>query len=90
MTNLFSIGSYPRKHGFLAYYRRVHKSTNEVLKDDKGAEIIFPSRAEAEAAAGKALTKYLNGDLCCSGIIPSIRGVKRNTAEKLFRDGARA
>lgn len=82
----------PFRGGYIGYFRRVHKATNEILKDDNGAEIIFPSQAEAEAAAGKALAKYLNGDLCCSGIIPSIRGVRKNTADKLFniKEGARA
>lgn len=88
--NAFQIGAHPFKSGFIAYYRRVHKATNEILKDEHGKEIIFGSRAEAEAAAGKALTAYLNGDLCCSGIIPSVRGVRRQSAEALFKERANA
>jgi hypothetical protein len=53
--NAFQIGAHPFKNGFIAYYRRVHKATNEILKDDDGREIIFPSKPEAEAAAGRAV-----------------------------------
>jgi hypothetical protein len=88
MTNLFAIGSHPHKDGYLGWFRRVHKATNEILKDDDGKEIIFGSRLEAEAAAGRALTKYLNGDICSSGIIPSIRQVKRKAAEAVFKAAA--
>jgi hypothetical protein len=81
MSNVFAVGSQQYLHGYLGYYRRVHKASNEVIKDERGKQVIFPTRDAAEAAAGRALTKYLNREPCCTGLIPPKH---RQEAEKLF------
>lgn len=88
--NAFAIGSFPHRNGFLGYFRRVHRATNEILKDTNGTEIIFPSKAEAKAAAADELCRYLNGSMVCTGPMPSKRDVRRQAAERQFNDEVNA
>lgn len=83
--NEFSIGAQPVPGGYVGWFRKVHRADNEILKGDRGQPIIFPTKAEAKAAAGDALVAYMNGSFCRSGeIIPSAR----LEAEKLFKETA--
>lgn len=66
--NEFSIGAQPVAGGYLAFFRKVHKSENEILKSKGGHPTIYPTRAEAKAAAGEALVAYINGNLVRDGV----------------------
>jgi hypothetical protein len=65
--NQFSIGAQPVPGGFVAWFRKVHKASNEVLKGKGGHPKIFETRDAATAAAGEALVAYINGSLVRDG-----------------------
>ncbi|ENN86049.1 hypothetical protein RHSP_31849 [Rhizobium freirei PRF 81] len=72
--NQFAIGSMPVPGGFLGWFRKVHRADNEIVKGEKGLPIVFPTRAEAKAAAGDAMVAYINGSFVRSGeIIPAAK-----------------
>lgn len=81
--NRFEVGAEPVKHGYLGWFRRVEKARNQVLRDGRGTEIIFPSQADAKAAAADALCRYLNSGLRSTGLLP---GKHRAEADALFKD----
>ncbi len=83
--NEFAIGTQAVPGGHIAWFRKVHRAENEIVRGDRGQPIIFPTKSEAKAAAGDALVAYMNGSFCRSGeIIPSAR----LEAEKLFKETA--
>jgi hypothetical protein len=81
--NRFEVGAEPVKQGYLGWFRRVEKARNQILRDGRGDEIVFPSLADAKAAAADALCSYLNGGLRSTGLMPRKH---RAEAEALFRD----
>lgn len=83
--NRFEVGAERVKQGYLGWFRRVEKARNHVLKDGRGAEIIFASLADAKAAAADALCNYLNGELRSTGLMPARHKAR---AEALFKDKA--
>lgn len=85
--NQFAIGYMAVPGGFIGWFRKVHRADNEIVKGEKGQPIIFPTRAEAKAAAGDAIVAYMNGSFVRSGeIIPAAK----IEAEKHFRKGEAA
>lgn len=88
--NEFAIGAQPVAGGFVAWFRKVHKCDNEILKGKGGHPIIYPTKAEAKAAAGEAMVAYINGSITASGELAggSVKQAKFAAAErKLFRQG---
>jgi len=65
--NQFAIGAHPVANGYIAWFRKVHKADNEILKGKGGIPIVYPTRAEAKAAAGEAIVAYINGSLVRDG-----------------------
>ncbi len=65
--NEFSIGAHPVPGGFIAWFRKVHKASNEVIKEKGGRPKIYPTRDAATAAAGQAIVAYINGSLLRDG-----------------------
>lgn len=65
--NEFAIGAHPHGGGYIAWFRKVHKCDNEVLKGKGGHPIIYGTKAEAKAAAGEAIVAYINGSLVRHG-----------------------
>lgn len=89
--NSFAIGAQPYAGGFLAWFRKVHRCDNEILKDERGQQIIYSTKEEAKAAAGEALCGYINGNIVGGELAgPSIRDVRRAQAEKVFGKSGRA
>jgi hypothetical protein len=78
--NEFSIGAQPVPGGFIAWFRKVHKVDNEILKGKGGHPIVYPTKAEAKAAAGEAMVAYLNGAIVRDGAIIEAK----SKAEALF------
>ncbi|WP_245448002.1 hypothetical protein [Neorhizobium sp. T6_25] len=67
--NEFAIGYMPVAGGFIAWFRKVHKCDNEILKGKGGHPIIYETKAEAKAAAGEAIVAYINGPLVRDGAV---------------------
>lgn len=67
--NEFAIGAQPVATGFYAWFRKVHKCENEILKGKGGHPIVYPTKAEAKAAAGDAIVAYINGSLVRDGAL---------------------
>lgn len=65
--NEFQIGAHPYGGGYIAWFRKVHRTENEILKGKGGNPIVYPTRAEAKAAAGDAIVAYINGSLVRDG-----------------------
>lgn len=70
--------------GYIAYYRQVHRSENFVLRD-RGHDIIFASKAEAQEAAWSAFLEYLNNPITgLTDDTPSRFQKARKAAELIF------
>lgn len=67
--NQFAIGAQPVATGYYAWFRKVHRCENEILKGKGGHPIVYPTRHAAKAAAGDALVAYINGSLVRDGEI---------------------
>ena len=80
--NEFSIGAQPFAGGFIAWFRKVHRCDNEILKGKGGHPIVYPTRAEAKAAAGEAIVAYINGSLVRDGA----KLEASSKADQLFAD----
>lgn len=78
--NEFAIGAQPVSGGYIAWFRKVHKADNEVIKEKGGKPKLFATRAEAKAAAGEAMVAYINGNLTRDGA----RAGRHEAAEALF------
>lgn len=78
--NMFSIGTHPVPGGHIAWIRKVHRAENEIIRGKGGHPIVYPTKAEAKAAAGDAMCAYLNGSLVRDGAIIEAR----SKAEELF------
>jgi hypothetical protein len=79
--NEFQIGTDAVEGGHLGWIRKVHRATNEVLKDSRGEPIIFSTRDAAKAAAGEAIVAYLNTPMLRDGA----RVERMSKAEALFK-----
>lgn len=79
--NEFQIGTEPVAGGHLGWIRKVHRATNEVLKDARGELIVFSSQDAAKAAAGEAIVAYLNTPMLRDGARVEVR----SKAEALFK-----
>lgn len=88
--NKFDVGSIKTPHGFVGYYRQVHRSTNFILRDGK-RDIIFSTKEEAEKAALQAFLEYLNTPIVAESMTgpTTKRAAARKTAEAIFRKGKR-
>ncbi|MBB3411234.1 hypothetical protein FHT87_005187 [Rhizobium sp. BK316] len=79
--NHFAIGTQPVRNGYLAWFRRVHKATNEIIKSH-GKPVIYPTEEKARAAAADALLVYLNSEMVRDG---EVIGAARKEAGSVFR-----
>ena len=79
--NEFQIGTEAVAGGHLGWIRKVHRATNEVLKDSRGEAIVFLTEDAAKAAAGEAIVAYLNTPMLRDGA----RVEKMAKAEALFK-----
>lgn len=79
--NEFQIGTDAVEGGHLGWIRKVHRATNEVLKDGRGEPIVFSTQDAAKAAAGEAIVAYLNTPMLRDGA----RVEKMAKAEALFK-----
>lgn len=79
--NEFQIGTEAVAGGHLGWLRKVHRATNEILRDSRGEPIVFATQDAAKAAAGEAIVAYLN--------TPMLRGGARveaiSKAEAFFK-----
>lgn len=66
--NEFQIGTEAVAGGHLGWIRKVHRSTNEILKDSCGEPIVFMTPDAAKAAAGEAMVAYLNTPMLRDGV----------------------
>lgn len=57
----------PVAGGFIAWFRKVHRTSNEIIKEKGGLSKIYPTREAAKAAAGEAILAYINGHLVRDG-----------------------
>jgi hypothetical protein len=60
--NQFDFGTIKQHGGYIAFYRKVHRSENFVLRDGK-LERLFATEAEAYKEAGEAFKAYLNSPI---------------------------
>jgi hypothetical protein len=67
--NEFQIGAQPVAGGFIAWFRKVHRASNEIIKGKGGHPVIYPTRDAAKAAAGEAIVAYINGHLVRDGAV---------------------
>jgi hypothetical protein len=92
MTNAFNSGAILTPSGWIAFYRDVCWSSNQVLRDGKH-DIIFATQQEAKEAGHAALLDHLNGNMVgefMTAIPTSKRQAKFAEAErKLFRGGGK-
>jgi hypothetical protein len=79
--NEFQIGTEAVAGGHLGWIRKVHRVTNEVLKDNRGEPIVFLTQDAAKAAAGEAMIAYLNTPMLRDGA----RVAAMSKAEALFK-----
>jgi hypothetical protein len=79
--NEFQIGTEAVAGGHLGWIRKVHRATNDVLKDSRGEPIVFSTQDAAKAAAGEAIVAYLNTPMLRDGA----RVERMSNAEALFK-----
>ncbi|MBN8951432.1 MULTISPECIES: hypothetical protein [unclassified Rhizobium] len=65
--NEFQIGTEAVAGGHLGWIRKVHRATNEILRDNRGEPIVFATQDAAKAAAGEAMVAYLNTPMLRDG-----------------------
>ncbi|TXH83256.1 MAG: hypothetical protein E6Q77_04745 [Rhizobium sp.] len=65
--NEFQIGTEAVVGGHHGWIRKVHRATNEILKDGRGEPIVFATQDAAKAAAGEAIVAYLNTPMLRDG-----------------------
>ncbi|MFK0163509.1 hypothetical protein [Rhizobium sp. NPDC090279] len=65
--NEFQIGTEAVAGGHLGWIRKVHRATNEILRDNRGEPIVFATQDAAKAAAGEAMVAYLNTPILRDG-----------------------
>jgi hypothetical protein len=65
--NEFQIGTEAVAGGHLGWIRKVHRATNEILRDKRGEPIVFATQDAAKAAAGEAMVAYLNTPMLRDG-----------------------
>ncbi len=66
--NEFQIGTEAVADGYLGWIRKVHRATNEILRDRRGEVIVFATQDAAKAAAGEAIVAYLNTPMLRDGV----------------------
>ncbi|AYG66774.1 MULTISPECIES: hypothetical protein [unclassified Rhizobium] len=65
--NEFQIGTEAVAGGHNGWIRKVHRATNELLRDKRGEPIVFATQDAAKAAAGEAMVAYLNTPMLRDG-----------------------
>lgn len=83
--NEFKIGTQQVAAGHLAWIRKVHQTEREYIKGKGGVPIIYPTKADAKAAAGEAIVAYINGHLTATGYQMELK----SEAEAIFKKGRR-
>jgi len=78
--NEFQIGAQPVPGGYIGWFRKVHRCDNEIIRGKGGHPIVYPTKAEAKAAAGEAMVAYLNGSLVRDGAVLEAK----SKADELF------
>ncbi|WP_271024949.1 hypothetical protein [Rhizobium sp. RCAM05973] len=78
--NSFQIGAQSVPGGYLAWFRKVHRCDNEIIRGKGGHPIVYPTKAEAKAAAGEAMVAYLNGSMVRDGAVLEAK----SKADELF------
>lgn len=64
--NHFAIGTMAEQHGYIGWFRKVHRAENEVVKKN-GKSVIFSTRQEAKLAAADAFVSYMNSEMVRDG-----------------------
>ncbi|NLS19516.1 hypothetical protein HGP16_23545 [Rhizobium sp. P40RR-XXII] len=65
--NQFQIGTEAVAGGHHGWIRKVHRATNEIVRDSRGEPIVFATQDAAKAAAGEAMVAYLNTPMLRDG-----------------------
>jgi hypothetical protein len=88
MTNKCDFGSHRIPTGWIAWFRLYHHGENRVLRNGRD-DIIFPTEAEAEAAAKDEFLRQMNSPIVAEAITgpTTKRALARSQAHKLFRGG---
>lgn len=85
--NKVDFGTHRRPTGYIGWYRLYHQSENQILRMGK-MDIIFRTKAEAEAAAKKEFFKHMNSPMVSENMGGCIKDAKFATAEaRLFKKG---
>lgn len=87
--NEFQIGAQPIAGGYLAWFRRVHKADNEIIKGKGGKPVVYPTKDAAKAAAGEAMVAYINGSLVRDGVTVEASSKADLLFKPIFRKGRR-
>lgn len=87
MTNTCGFGTHRRPTGYIGWYRLYHQSENQILRNGK-TDIIFPTRAAAEASAKQEFFRHMNSPIVSENMGGCIKDAKFATAEaRLFKKG---
>lgn len=88
MSNRCDFGAFRRPTGWIAWYRLYHHGENRILRHGKD-DILFPSEAEAEAAAKKEFLHQMNSDIVSEALTgpTTKKGLARAQLEKMFSKG---
>lgn len=65
--NRFAIGTMPEGRGFIGWFRKVHRSENEIVREN-GKPVIYPTRQAAKDGATAAFLAYLNAEMVRDGV----------------------
>lgn len=90
MTNSCGFGTHRRPTGWIAWFRLYHHGENRVLRNGRD-DIIFPTEAEAEAAAKDEFLRQMNSPIVAEAITgpTTKRALAKSQFEKLFRGGGK-
>jgi len=89
-VNHCGFGTLKRPTGFIAWIRLYHHGENRTLRHGRD-DIIFPSEAEAEAAAKNEFLRQMNSPIVSEAITgpTSKKALAKAQAHKLFRGGGK-
>ena len=90
MSNHCGFGTHRRPTGWIAWFRLYHHGENRVIRQGRD-DILFPTEAEAEAAAKAEFLRQMNSPIVAESMTgpTTKRAAARETAEAIFRRGKR-
>lgn len=88
MSNKCDFGAHLSPTGWIAWYRLYHHGENKVLRHGKD-DILFSTKAEAEAAAKDKFLSEMNSDIVSEALTgpTTKKGLARAQLEKMFSKG---